>query len=733
MSTRVALLLVVLVAAVFCCSGCRWPWEPEPDDPALSRAPASLSFTYPDGSKTLSIRNSGDGSLSWSVSENYTWMSCSPTSGSSSGETDVVSVSITWSSVPAGTTKTGTISISSNGGSSTVEVTATRPANPVLSRTPSSLSFTYPGGSKTFDVWNSGSGTLSWSVSDDVPWLSCSPISGSSTGEHDTVTATVDWGYFSPGETLSCTITITSNGGSSTVLVTATYPQVCSITVTSPVSADDWEEGSEHGITWDHAGACEDVVIGLRRDSSPVGVIAESTPNDGYYQWEVDDLDGGMGAGYRVRIMCLTNPECEDHSDSFSISEGIPECVVVPQQLDFGSVPEGETEQRQFTITNAGGGVLSGAVYEHVPKWSIPDGQGPFELGPGEVWTSTVQFDAPWHEGVYACTVDIGNPDCGQVLCTAVVPGPDPECYVNPEALDFGTVAAGETKELSFRIENIGGGTLTGYVSAEAGCSHYEIVSGGEEFNLSGDLGRKVTVRFTAPELQGTYLCTVNLGTADCPNVACTATVEAGTQTVFIRHEWKESTGDMWWYSNHPLYYGQISFDGGGFGDPWSNTCDLHTEFIYLNPVVLPCYFYPSVSGDGIFVDGQTTRVDFDWTAGLRDGDPTAFGEVFAVLWNGQEVYPEGHEYWGGYTSCHNYSKYYESDVPTGFSVKLVTGALAWFGTVRGSPAFERLEWTFHGWEIPLSVPVRSGRSVALSAVQLDRESMEDPPAEDRR
>ena len=192
--------------------------------PVLARSPSSLSFTYPGGPATFEVWNSGGGTLSWTVSEDEYWLSCSPTSGSSTGEHDIVTVTINWSQIPEGSGRFTTVFISSNGGDDGVWVEADRPANPVMNRSPSSLSFTCSEGAKTFEIWNAGSGALSWSVSEGYNWLSCSPTSGSSTGEHDPVSVTVSWGYFSVGETKTGTISISSNGGSGTVAVTATGP-----------------------------------------------------------------------------------------------------------------------------------------------------------------------------------------------------------------------------------------------------------------------------------------------------------------------------------------------------------------------------------------------------------------------------------------------------------------------------------------------------------------------------
>jgi hypothetical protein len=42
--------------------------------------------------------------------------------------------------------------------------------------------------SQIFAVWNGGAGTLNYTLSANAPWLSCTPVSGASTGEQDTIT-----------------------------------------------------------------------------------------------------------------------------------------------------------------------------------------------------------------------------------------------------------------------------------------------------------------------------------------------------------------------------------------------------------------------------------------------------------------------------------------------------------------------------------------------------------------
>ncbi|HDD25193.1 MAG TPA: hypothetical protein ENF52_07135, partial [Chloroflexi bacterium] len=91
--------------------------------------------------------------------------------------------------------------------------------NPALCKSTSSLDFGTSATTKTFEVWNCGGGTLSYTISDDRTWISVSPTSGSSTGEHDTITVTVNRSGLSPGH-YTGTVTIDPNyGANQTVTV----------------------------------------------------------------------------------------------------------------------------------------------------------------------------------------------------------------------------------------------------------------------------------------------------------------------------------------------------------------------------------------------------------------------------------------------------------------------------------------------------------------------------------
>ena len=97
--------------------------------PELYYSPSNFSFSAQQGgpapsSKALSIRNDGDGTLNWSLTENVSWLELSSKSGSTTDAIDIVTVSVDPEGLSVGT-HSATISISSNGGSGYIPVSFT--------------------------------------------------------------------------------------------------------------------------------------------------------------------------------------------------------------------------------------------------------------------------------------------------------------------------------------------------------------------------------------------------------------------------------------------------------------------------------------------------------------------------------------------------------------------------------------------------------------------------------
>jgi hypothetical protein len=206
--------------------------------PQLSYSPSTINFGTQDqgwtGSSTFEIWNSGGDTLSYTISESISWITVTPTSGTSTGEHDTITVSVVNTGGMVGY-YSGYIYISSNGGSGSifVDITINPSPDPILSYSPTEIHFGAHDqgwtGSSTFEIWNGGGGTLTYSISENLNWITVSPTSGSSTGEHDTITVNVlntgsMSGYYSGS------ISISSNGGSGGIFV--------DITINSQQTAD---------------------------------------------------------------------------------------------------------------------------------------------------------------------------------------------------------------------------------------------------------------------------------------------------------------------------------------------------------------------------------------------------------------------------------------------------------------------------------------------------------------
>jgi len=202
--------------------------------PAIGRGPAALSPSCTQGqdaaAQTFEVWNAGGGTLNYTISDDAAWLSCAPAAGGSAGEHDEIIVTCDTDGLAAGT-HNATITIAAAGaanGPQTVSVALTVNALPSIGCSTGSLAPSCTQGAnaagQSFTVRNSGGGTIDWSVSDNAGWLSCSPSSGSSTGESDTVEVTYSTSGLAAG-TYNATVTVTAPGATNT-------PQTIAVTLT---------------------------------------------------------------------------------------------------------------------------------------------------------------------------------------------------------------------------------------------------------------------------------------------------------------------------------------------------------------------------------------------------------------------------------------------------------------------------------------------------------------------
>jgi len=202
--------------------------------PVIRTSPTGLSFTVVQGdsspsTQTVSISNSGGGILSWSASENVSWLAISPSSGTGNGS--IAATATPGSLVPGIYNSTITIS-ATNAASVSIPITFTvTPPSATVTLYPSSLTFSgiQWGGnpaSQTVTVNTNGN----WTASSSAAWLTLNPSSGNSNGS---IAANVALSSAAVGPN-NATITVTSGGVSRTISVTLTV-SAASLTV-SPTS-----------------------------------------------------------------------------------------------------------------------------------------------------------------------------------------------------------------------------------------------------------------------------------------------------------------------------------------------------------------------------------------------------------------------------------------------------------------------------------------------------------------
>ncbi len=187
----------------------------------LTVTPASLSFSYQIGgsvpaSKMINV--TGSSAMSYSASSSSAWLTVSPASGNTPGS---LTASVNPSGLSAGTYN-GTVTVTASGASNSPQtvavsltVTAAPSGNPALNISPGTLSFSYPAGSttsgtQTVTIASSGSPLSITAAASGGAWLSVSPPSGSTPS---TLTVSANPSGLAAG-TYNGSITITSSGAS---------------------------------------------------------------------------------------------------------------------------------------------------------------------------------------------------------------------------------------------------------------------------------------------------------------------------------------------------------------------------------------------------------------------------------------------------------------------------------------------------------------------------------------
>jgi len=149
----------------------------DPENGSILAVSVSELLILYGGSAELEIWNSGLDVLAWTAQSGASWLSLSQTQGESSGEHDILTVTVDWNAFVVDETKTTSISI--NGDEMVIPVTAIKAATPTISSDlaaptlganitfTADLSDLYPGRTVAFFVTNGGPPIASQEVTSD--------------------------------------------------------------------------------------------------------------------------------------------------------------------------------------------------------------------------------------------------------------------------------------------------------------------------------------------------------------------------------------------------------------------------------------------------------------------------------------------------------------------------------------------------------------------------------------
>ncbi len=368
-----------------------------------------------------------------------------------------------------------------------------------------------------FVVKNTGGSTLSGTVT--APCEHFSVVTGTedyalAADESDTIQV-----RFAPTAAgpLNCTL-VTGCAQNVDVSGTGKLPPICSLFVAG-TQFDTVTIGSSRDLTLSVSN------VGAGTLAGSLSLVCDDYAIVGTPSYS---LGAGASAAFTVRYTpsdtLLTTCDVTTGCDSAIVFSGrgvrAPVCALSTTAIDFDSVLVGESASDSFTISNTGGGVLSGAIAASCGDLSVTAGAGSYALGEGESRLVVLSF-APTSQGPFSCDVTTGCEDDVQAIGTgySLV-----SCSLSTTSLGYGTISTGSTKDLSFTIKNTGAQTISG--SALEFCNEYSITSGSGAFSLTTGQSRTVTVRFS-PTNAGTFNCSINLGT-DCGAVSMTGVAELG-------------------------------------------------------------------------------------------------------------------------------------------------------------------------------------------------------------
>ncbi|MBN2092957.1 hypothetical protein JW964_25265, partial [candidate division KSB1 bacterium] len=474
--------------------------------------------------QSFQVRNSGSGTLSYSINSNASWMYCSPSSGTSTGEYDNINVNYNTSGLGVGTYN-GTITVSGSGATnnpqtinvSLVVTSAPRPAVSVTSLSNSCV-FGTNATNQSFEVWNSGGGTLFYAISDNATsWLSCAPTGGTSTGERDYIAVNYSTSGLSVG-TYNASIMVNGNGITETISVVLNVTQnptisfnPASINITCkqdgflfPTPLDIWNSGGgilsytlNTNVSW----------LSFRLTSETLS--GDHSDNSVFYNPE------GLSVGTHNATITISAPGATNTPQTIPVTLIItpkPQISLNPANLNNSCAVGNIATSQSFEIWNSGGHTLEYNISTNVYWLSCLPPSG---TSTGEHDIIQVNyFSSNLTPGTYNATITIGGNFDDVMIPVSLTVTQGATISRNPITLTNGCPLGSDAPSQNFEVWNSGNSTLTYTISDNVSwlsCTPTNGTSTGEHDN--------VTVNYSSAGLSaGTYNATITINASGATN-----------------------------------------------------------------------------------------------------------------------------------------------------------------------------------------------------------------------
>lgn len=433
------------------------PWTVSSPTPVLVLAPTSLTYAAVQGgaqpaAQAVAVTDGGAGGFNWSAADDAAWITLSRTSGSAGTG---FNVSVSPTGLPVGT-HDGTITVTATGAQGSPGTIAVRldvTSGAILQATPVSLTFdAAPNGalpaSQSVAVSNGGTGTLSWTASDDQSWMSAAPASGTNAG---TVNVSITTTNLAAGTyTGYVTIAAVGAGGSP-----QTIPVTYRVTNAPPALALSATSLAFSGAVGGAPPASQSVAV-TNTGGGTLSFTASSnrswlaaSPGSGAAPASVTvSANGaGLGAGTHVGQVTVTAAGATGSPKTIDVSLTLttqPSLSASPSTLTFTTPAGSSPAPKTLVVGNDGSASLTYALADDAPWLGVtPSGT---TLTGGATRQHAVSVDATGlAAGTYSATITITAPtadDSPKTVPVTLVVGDQPPLVVTPPTLAFAATAS---------------------------------------------------------------------------------------------------------------------------------------------------------------------------------------------------------------------------------------------------------------------------------------------------